>query len=358
MKNERINRLANERSNPCVTISMNTHRTHPDNNIDELGLKNLLNEAKARIIKEYGKRSVSGLLGKIDKLGKEINYNHNLESLHIFISNTTKEIIRSPLATRKNTVHISNSFAIKPLIKVLNQTEEYYILLLTQSGVKLYLAVNDAITEEIINDDFPFEKNPHYLTNKEKQSDGKQVDNMVGEFFNEVDKAMIKVHNNTGLSCIVICSEDNYSRYQRVVDKPSMYYGFSHIDNNDTIEQTLAAKAWLIVEEYQHKSIEEAIIEMQEAVGQGKSITNLPEIYSAVKNGRGDLLITHNDYHQAVKMTGETTFELINDISKPEVIDDIISEIAWEVIAKNGRAIFVEQEDIKSLGEISLKIRY
>lgn len=40
------------------------------------------------------------------------------------------------------------------------------------------------------------------------------------------------------------------------------------------------------------------------------------------------------------------------------VIDDITSEIAWEVISKKGRAIFTTQDELKSLGEIALKVRY
>ncbi len=358
MKQENLIRLATERSSPCVTISMNTHRTHPDNAKDIIGFKNLLTEARSRVVKEYGKRNVSDLLEKIDNLDYEIDNNHNLVSLHVFISNTTKEIIRTTLPSPKDTVHVSNSFAIKPLIKVLNQTVEYFILLLSQSGVKLLHTINDSISKEITNDDFPFAQNPHYIIDKNKLSDGKQVDNMVREFFNQVDKAMMKVYNSTGLNCIVICTEDNYSRLIQVADKPSIYYGYSNINYNDSSDRSLAVQAWHIVKEIHHKNIEDAIVEMQEAAGQGKVITNLSDIFRATKEGRGDLLITHNDYHQAVKMTGEFTFELAKDNTQAEVIDDIISEIAWEVITKNGRAIFVDQEDIKTLGDISLKIRY
>lgn len=358
MKNQKLNKLAIERSNPCVTISMNTHRTHPDNANDIIGLKNLLSEAKNRVIKEFGKRDASELLIKIDALGEEIDSNHNLDSLHIFISNSTKEIIRSPLPTQKDTVNVSNSFAIKPLIKVINQTVEYYILLLSQSGVKLLLAINDKIIEEIINDDFPFTENPHSIDNKEKLSDGKKVDNMLGEYFNEVDKALVKVSNHSGLNCLVICTDNNYSRLMHVADKPSIYYGYAKINYNDITDKNLASQAWEIVKGIHYEIKEKAIAEMQEAVGYGKVLTNVSEIYQAAKEGRGDLLIVHNDYVQSVKMTGEFTLDIVNDLSKEEAIDDIISEIAWEVISKDGRAFFVNQENIKTLGDITLKIRY
>jgi len=350
--------LATERSNPCVTISMKTHRTHPDNAKDVIRLKNLLTEAKDRVINEFGKRDVNVLLQKIDNLDTEINPNYNLDSLHIFISNSTKKIVRSPLQTQNNGVHISSSFAIKPLIKLVNQTQEYYILLLSQSGVKLLHATNDTITEEIKNDDFPFLENHNYLTDKEKLSDGKQVDNMVREYFNVVDKAMLKVYNSNELNCVVIATEDNYSRLLQVADKPSIYYGYSNINYNDTSNKTIGTQAWSVMKEVRNKTIKNAVDEMGEAAGQEKAISSLPEIFRAVKEGRGDLLIIDKDYHQPVKMRTELTFDLIKDVTKTDAIDDIVSEIAWEVMTKEGRVLFADKKDLKSLGDITLKVRY
>jgi len=57
-------------------------------------------------------------------------------------------------------------------------------------------------------------------------------------------------------------------------------------------------------------------------------------------------------------MKDEFTFELTDDVNQTDVIDDITSDIAWEVISKKGRAIFTTQEEIKDLGEIVLKVRY
>jgi len=357
MKNK-LEQLATEKNNPCVSISLNTHRTHPDNIPDVIELKKLLKEAEDRVIAEFGKRPVKELIEKIETVGDEIDSNYNLDSLHIFLSNDTKEIIKSPWPIKENTVHISDTFSIKPIIKNFNRTDNYLILLLSQSGVKLLHSINDGITDEIVNDDFPFSKNPHYLTNHNKLSDGKQVDNMVREYLNTVDKAVVRVNNTTDMNCVVISTEDNYSRLMQVADKPSIYLGNVHINYNDVANNTIAAAAWKIVCELHKQKRTDAIAEMQEAVGQGNVITDLSEIYRAVKEGRGDLLITHDDFKQPVKMTGAFSFELADDATQPEVIDDISSEIAWEVISKKGRAIYTSQEEIKSLGNIVLKVRY
>lgn len=343
MQRNTVEKLAEERSEPCVSISMNTHRTHPDNAQDSIVLKNHLKAAKERIISSYGKRPVAALLERIATVEDGIDFNHGLDSLHIFLSNTTQEVIQSTWPIAIDTVQVDDQFAIKPLIKALNRTEHYLVLLLSQSGVLLYHAMNDALVAEIKNEDFPF-------TN--------QVDNMVREFLNTVDKAVCKVFNETAMHCVVVCTEDNYSRLMQVADKPSVYSGHVPVNYNDTAVHTILSGAWEKVAEQQQQRRTDAIVEMQEAVGAGMVVTDLGEIFRAVNEGRGDLLITHDDYHQAVRMTGPDSFDLIEDASLPGVVDDISDKIAWDVIAKKGRAIFTNQEEIKSLGNLVLKLRY
>ena len=68
---EQLQKLATEKNTPCVTISLNTHRTHPDNAKDEVLLKNLLKEAEDRVIAEFGKRPVASLLEKLENVAQK-----------------------------------------------------------------------------------------------------------------------------------------------------------------------------------------------------------------------------------------------------------------------------------------------
>lgn len=87
---------------------------------------------------------------------------------------------------------------------------------------------------------------------------------------------------------------------------------------------------------------------LKEAIAHGKGLTDLQDIYQAAIDGRGDLLIVHENFAQAVASKS----------SQPDAIDDITSVIAWEVLSKNGRVVFTPQETVKELGEIALKTRY
>lgn len=355
---DQLQRLATEENIPCVTISLNTHRTHPDNVKDELLLKNLLKEAEERVIAEYGKRPVMPLLEKLESVLSEIDINYNLDSLHIFLSNDTKEIIKSSWNTSSEGVHISDSFAVRSIIKSYNRSESYLVMLLSQSGVHLYEALNDEIIAEIRKEGFPFSENRHYNTHSDKGSDPKHLDDLIREYLNKVDKALVKVHHETDLHCIVICTEENYSRLLQVADKPSVYLGYDGINHNHIATHQIAKQSWDIIQSIQHQRRTNAIEEIKEAVAHGKVLTDLQEIYQASIDGRGELLIVHQDFSQAVLMKDERTFEILDDANVPHAIDDITSNIAWEVISKKGKVYFTKQDEIKDLGNIVLKTRY
>ncbi len=355
---EQLNKLASENNTPCVTISLNTHRTHPDNAQDATLLKNLLKEAEERVVAEFGKRPAAALLEKMAQVPGEIDINYNLDSLHIFLSNDTKEIVKSSWPTSNQGVHISESFAVRSLIKSYNRSESYLLMLLSQSGVHLYEALNDGIVEEIKNDDFPFSENQHYNTHAERGSDAKHLDDLVREFLNKVDKALVKVHHETDMNCVVICTEDNFSRLQQVADKPAVYLGYAAVDYNKSETHHIVKQSWEIIKSQQKERRIKALEEIKEAVAQGKVLTDLQEIFRASIDGRGDLLMVHQDFSQTVLMTGDRTFDMIDDAAKPGAIDDITSTIAWEVLSKKGRVFFTSQDELEEFGYVVLKTRY
>lgn len=355
---EKIEELAAERSMPCVSISLNTHRTFPDSAQDEIVLKNLLKEAESRLITDFGKKSANGLLEKIANISSQIDHNYNLDSLHIFISNNKMEILKSVLPVNKNKVCISESFALRTIINDYIRRKKYLILLLSQGSTHLYKAFNESITEEVLNDDFPFPEMERNINAPEKLSDARLLDDIVREHLNKIDKAVVKISNQTDLECVVICTEDNLSRLMQVANKPKMYIGHAFVNYNDTSITHLAKQSWEVINELQKKNRTEAINEMLDAVSQAKVLSDLQEIYLAALNGQGELLIVHENFIQPVLMNGDRTFDLISDTALPNAIEDITSNIVWEVFSKKGRVVFTAQEKIKELGKIVLKTRY
>ncbi|MCD7932241.1 MAG: hypothetical protein LUH15_13290 [Tannerellaceae bacterium] len=369
---ETLQSLAAVRANPCVTVSLNTHRTYPDNAVDPILLKDLLKEAEQRLLSQYKKREIEPLLKKMKEVCAGIDENYNLNSLHIFLTNDIKEIVRIAWPTYENKVQTGDRFDLRPLIKAANRTEEYMILLLSQGGVNLYQAMNDAVTDEIKESDtptdviqgevtgegFPFAETPWFAANMEERSNAPHMDKLVKEYFNRIDKALIHVYNKNHLPCIVVSTGDNYSRLMEVADRPEIYIGHVPVNYNHTETHYIVKQTWPIIKGLQEKQRTEAIHEMKEAVGQQLVLTDLQEIYQASVDGRGDLLIIYDTFSQPVIMRDERTIERADDPDRPGVISDITGIIAWNVLSMNGRVFFTDDDSINELSEIVLKTRY
>ncbi|MEZ4910217.1 MAG: hypothetical protein R2774_05095 [Saprospiraceae bacterium] len=353
-----LQQLASETNEPCITISLNTHRTHPANLADEIVLKNLVKEAEEKVIEKYGKRSVSDLLDNLKSVSEELDVNYNLDSLHLFLSNDTKEVVRSPWSTSHSGVHIANHFVIRPVIKAYNRSEEYLVMVIDTHGIHMYEALNDVILNEVKNADFPYHENTHILTHSDKRADPKQVNDMMHDYLNRLDKAVGRLHNDTNLNCVVISSDETYHKLLEAADKPNIYLGHEALNHNHMTNHDIGLQAYSVLKVSQENRRIAAITEIKEAVGNGKVISDLQEIYQAALDGRGDLLMVHQDFEQAVVMTGDRTFTIADNTDVPGAIDDITSLIAWEVMSKKGRVIFTGNPDIKSLGNIVLKTRW
>ena len=354
---QKLQKIATDKNSPCVTISFNTRATFDKSTHDDILLKNLLKEAKSKILENYREKELTDLLHKINDIPSRIDMRFNSESLHIFISNETDEFIRSPWPVSENHVMVSDHFNLKPLIIRMNRTSEYLILLLSKGGTHLYQATNQ-IVSEITNEDFPKPETPFVTTSNVEASNAKLLDDLAKEYLNRVDKAVQKVVSETNLACVVIATEKNYSELIQVADNNKLYIGFDNINYNDTSHQTIGLQGWDIMKDYQKKSRLQAVTEMEEAIGQARMMTDLQEILRASEVGRGELLLVRQDFNRAVEknMQGELPFAEDDGL----LIDnsDIISDIAWNIYSNGGRIFFLQADEMGNLGSIALKIRY
>ena len=71
---------------PALSILLPTHRTFPDNKQDPIRVKNLVDEAKARLTEEFSSRELEPLFNRLDTLVREINYPHTLDGLALYVS--------------------------------------------------------------------------------------------------------------------------------------------------------------------------------------------------------------------------------------------------------------------------------
>lgn len=345
-------------SESCVTIILNTHRTHPDNELDSINLKNLIKEASHRLLEDEGKRDANNLITKLESIESQIDHNHNLDSLIVFVNENIAEFTRLPIDVEDRVV-IDHTFATRDLVRAMHLETHYYILYLNQQKARLIEAFNNKFVEEY-TDGFPITNMELYSSNGAQLSNASKQSNLLAEFFNRVDKAVNQLRKNNPLPVLICTEESNYHEYLKVADQKNSIYGFYLSMNRvDQKNHQITSDAWKLIKEYNALKNNERLEELKIAVGANIFMSDATDIYKAIQEGRiQTIFIEHGRFQPALLENGRIIFVSNEERSKKEVVDDIFDELIQLNMSFGGEVVFLPKGALKDFDGFGAITRY
>lgn len=356
MNHEFINKIKNLKANPAVTIYMNTNRTFPENNKDSINLKNQINEAEKRLINEYGEKESNPIVLKLKNMSLEIDHNFNLDSLIIFASSDFFEFVRLPVKVKDN-VMIDNKFVTKVLLRTMLQTESYYVLCLSRKKIRLIEAVNDTVSTEIVNDDFPIINESYIDADDIKKAWSNVYDNRAKEFFNKADKKLLEYYNKNPKSVVLAGDVRNISYYKEIADYKNIFIGQVEGNYDNTKAQEVVNYAYAVVCKYIVDKQDKAIEDLSRTENEQKLLLDLNDIYLAAKEGRGSKLFVEKNYIQPAVIKNNEII-LKDNPSGSDIRDDIVNDIIELIVNNGGDVLFCDVGKLKNYNKIVLVARY
>ncbi len=357
--NALLRKLKDLKSDLCLTISLNTHRTAPDNLADPIALKQLIQQAESRLFEEnYGeKKELQSLIERLKTLADTVDHQHNLEALVLFVNEDIAEYARLPIAVQ-NSVVIDQSFATRDLVRALHAQTGYYVLVLSQKEVRLIEAFNDKVVREF-GKPFPIINDTLYSTLKADVANAPKQTNLTREFFNRVDKQLLESTADNPLPVLICAEESTLFEYHKVADKPERIIGQLIQSRLDLKAHHLVVDAWPIVSKYLQDRSAERLTELKTAIGAGKCLFDLNEIWSAIGQSRGQTLFVKSDFFQpAIIKDDKITPVDSEQHNQPDVIDDVLDEMMEEIFRFGGDVVFVEDDSLEEYGQVALITRY
>ncbi len=149
-----LQELIEARAKGSVSIYMPTYRVGADFRQNPVRLKNLLKEAQEQLIaRGMDKPEAEELLQPARQLlSDEIYWQHQSDGLTLFLSPEMQRAYRMPYDFEELTV-VADRFHLKPLLPLLSGNGQFYLLTLSQKGVKLYqgskYSVSQVPTEDV-----------------------------------------------------------------------------------------------------------------------------------------------------------------------------------------------------------------
>lgn len=358
--NEKLDELRKVKGEQCVSIILNTHRTAPDNKKDSIILKNLVKETEDRLMNSVDKKKAQEILESIKELEASIDHNQNLESLILFVNNDENiaEYIRLPISVIDRVI-IGDTFATRDLIRAKHLNAGYYVLLLSQSKIRMIQAQNHEVVEEM-GDPFPIENTDLYTTSGIESSNANRVSNLTREFFNRADKDVNDVRKKNALPVLICTEEENFSEYLKIADDKESIFE-EHMKGNMFEEKAAAIvkEAWPIVKQQVRKRNESKIKNLETALGTGNYLSDINEIRMAIKEGKVKTLYVQEGLFQpAVMENGSLQLLSSSDEVPTDAIDDIYDDLIEQNMEFGGDAVFLPEGNLEKFNGFAAVTRY
>lgn len=342
---EVFDRLSKVKGGTCVTIILNTHKTTPDNKKDSITLKNLISETSRRLEIEYDAKTSKTYTDKLNQLADEIDHYLNDHGLILFVNEDIAEYLRVPTHPQPRVI-IDDTFATRPIIRAMKKDTDYYVLLLSVGKASMIEASSDEVIQEVNTEGFPIKDDQINSHTKE-------------EFFNRVDKAVNKVRTSNPLPIVAYSEDSTYHQYIKVADHPNIILGNINLKSNVDKPANLIKEIWPSIRDLTVERNRERFSELEQAVSTGVFLSDINEIWNAVKEGRGKTIFVEEGYYQAAKNeNGVLTPIEQNDISHKNDIDDVVDDMIEYTLQFGGDVVFLEKGNLKDFDKLALITRY
>ncbi len=346
---------------PCVTITLPTHRTSPQNKQDPIRVKNLVRQAGDRLLEEFGKREIASLMNNLEKLTESIDYRYLLDGLVLFVNRDFARAFQLPFSPKERVV-VDENFFTRELVFALNRTARYWALVLSEKPTRLFEGVGEHLTE-IDDGGFPM---THQGPGGERPLPGgigiektTYRDERHRQFFRQVDESLKFFMADDPLPLIVVGVERYLSFFNEISEYRDHVVGTLEGSHDKTSSHDLSKLVWPLVQEDLSRKRQEVFSLMEKAMGERKVASAPGDVWRAAQEGRGRILLVEEDFHYPARLD-ETSGGIIpaEDVNAPDVMDDAVDEIIETVLDKQGRVVFVDNGQLKDHHGIALILRY
>jgi hypothetical protein len=360
---ELVKELLSAVKNPCISLYMPTHRTHPGNIQDPILFKNLVRQLEESLLQKYSGNEVKEQLEPFHKLANDGEFwNHTLDGLAVFGATGLFKVVglRKPV---DELAMVADSFHTKPLRQYLQSVDRYHVLGLTLHGLRLFEGNRHSLEEVELTADTPktiTEALGDELTDKHSVVGsyggvGGESTNMhhghggykeeaeidAERFFRVIADAVYENYSKpTGWPLILAALTEHHSLFQKVSKNPFLLPKGIAINPESISTDKLIGMAWEIMEPAYLLKLDRLAERFGQAQANGKGSDEYKEVAVAAVEGRVDTLIVEEDRIIAARITNLVTGNTQKkDMTNPKV-DDLLDDMG-ELVTKMGGEVMV-----------------
>jgi hypothetical protein len=266
-------------------------------------------------------------------------------NIGIFRNQKSFAVINIPIEIEKS-FQVASSFHVKPLLKWLQNDDEFILLGLSKSSAQLYLGTQDSfkLIDSVLLPEFFKDKESirNYMTAKEKiQLRGKEDETYqwLSEWVSECTKNSTPKLFIAGERSIVE-SVKKIIKYDNLV-KVSVANSFGE---HNLLDVCISVRK--ILSGQSKKCIENALAEFRFAEEENRAIQNIFQISKAVVKGQVQKLIITDEMNVFGKIDKKTGGLSIHPFDLDHEDDDILDDLAQMVLSQGREVVIASRDEI------------
>jgi hypothetical protein len=380
LSKEHIQKLLSIDQEPCLSLYMPAHRSHPKNLQDPIRYKNLLKQLEESLLQKYTADEVKKHLEPLNALvDDESFWNHTSNGLAVFSANGFFKMVGLPVSVDELAM-VADSFHTKPLMQYMQSTDRYHVLGLSLHDFQLYEGNRHSLAEINLPPDIPKtitealgdeltdkhmtvasyggtggESGMHHGHGGKKDEVGKDAE----RFFRVVANT---IHENyskpAGLPLILAALPEHSNLFQKVNKNPLLLSESIAINPTSVSTDKLANLAWEIMEPEYTQKLDSLVERFEQARANGNGSDDYKEVAVAAVEGRVDTLIVEADRIIPVRITNLVTGNTQKkDLMNPKV-DDLLDDMGELVMKMGGQVMVLPAGKMPSETGVAAIFRY
>ncbi|HEU0041914.1 MAG TPA: hypothetical protein VFQ15_06160 [Jiangellaceae bacterium] len=360
MNRAQLAHLQQVRSYPAVSILLPTHRHAPQNQQDKIVLRNLVADAQRRLAAEHADRDIAPLLSELAVAVDEIDFEHLLDGLAVFATAEEHHVVPLPTSVPERVV-VDDNFATRDLVRALNRTPEYWVLVIDDQVTRLY-AGTGGVVEEFTDGEFPVRRPP--LPDPESTQgrfgvDPSQVAHEAQRrYLREVEQTLRPLLAAGSRRLVVVGVQRMLAFWSEVGGNGGAVIGTVTGSHERTSAHELAKLVEPVVAEQLANERAAAVAALDTAMGARRYAAGIEEVWELAAQGRGAHLVVEDGLTVPAVVRSGRLEPLTEEATDTDVLDDVVDEAVEAVFAGGGRVTFVEDGGLADRDRIAMVLRY
>lgn len=376
---QELQRLAQQRGNPCVSFYLPTHRRAKAIEQDPIRLKNLARKA-AGMLEAKGMRGVEArqFLAPVDQLLEDpFFWRHQKEGLALFLSEGQLQRFAVALPLQEQ-VYVDDHFHLTPLIPVLSHASRFFVLALSQNQVRLLECSRNGVSRkqlqkvpasmsEALAWDDP-QRELQFHTGSPRSGAGKRSAVFHGSdglkdsgkdrilrFFRKVDAGLQK---SLGEAPLILAAVEYLIPIYRTANSHAGLAEEAVAGNPEKLgDDDLRRRAWPIAQSIFRKEVDAAAGQYENHAGNRLTSDSLKEILPAAAQGRVRCLFAASGAQQWGRLDESGAPDGLHRTRRPGDLE-LVDWCVLKVMLNGGQVFVMAPDEVPGGGPLAALFRY